>query len=381
MDRKVALIQLQERVEEAKPLLKQKFTKLVEEHYEELVEELYQGIRKLDEQYPIRVVQFQLMRSDIYSGKCNIRVCGYNENWYLDENRTEAEVAAEYLYEPFQELINKLSVEISVYMGSVTEYDIRNLVCEFFMQCFCEIAVIIRQRFLVFDEWALENKITWKLPYRIVWGEYCGKAETLFYLDNYGKKTEDFRKECMDENVERKEANLFKSFVQSEIKEIQVQNENFAFLNLKDSCLSQVSFMGCTFGQAMFRKSVMEWCSYETSRLYGCNFNETEQYQTNYCDARLINCCMEEAKIRKAKFDNALLEDISFWGTALEECSFRNAKMKRVDLRACNIQGIDLTDAELEQVYVQEKDIEALHLSPEQSHHVYVLKEEADAVL
>lgn len=381
MDRNTALEKLAERFAEEKERLSQAFEAHVTEHYEELIKKLYAGIRKLDTQHPIRVIQFQIMRADLYQGKCCIRVCGYDENWYMDEKRCEYDLEMPEWYVPFQKVIDQLDKESYVYMGAVTIYDIRNLVCEHFIACFLKAAMQIRQEFLLFDEWAKQNGLQYQPPYRVVWGVYRGAAETLFCMECTGKSADDLKAECERDAKRGRQAHLHKSFVGSKVENAKFSGENFAYLNMKNSHMSRVSLENCMFGQAMFLHAVMEWCSFAQATLYGCNFNEVEGYQLDCRNASITNSCFEKAKLRKGKFDGATLTDITFADAVLEECSFQNAKLYRVDLRAATLSGIDFTGAKLEDVYIHANDVEHLQLTEEQAEHVYVLKEEVDAVL
>lgn len=374
MDRSTALNKLRERYDEDKERNEQSFHQYITEHYDELIEKLYEGIRHLDTDYPIHIVQFQLMRSDIYHGNSRIRICGYDENWYMDEKRTEYDIDAEGLFQAFQDTIDRLNQEISVYMGSVTIYDIRNLVCEHFIDCFCKEAMLIRQGFLAFDEWADRNHVTLQAPYRIVWGVYRKTAETLFNMDRPGKGTTQLEQEC-------KKNNLFLSFAESRLENLDISKENFAYFNVKNSYMSHMGFEECVFGEAMFKKTQIEWSSFVKSTFYGCNFNEAYGYQLDFSGASITNSCFDMGKIRKGRFDGAVLTDVTFTESILEECSFKNCRLCRVDLRAESLSGIDFEGAILEEVYIHMKDVDELELTKEQREHVYVLKEETDALL
>lgn len=379
MDRRIALEKIKEQFEEEKPRLKQKFLKNVSEREQELVAALFEGIKKLNTDYPIRVLQFQMMRGDIYQAHSPITVCGYNADWYLDEERTEYQIAADYLYEPFEELEEKMKKEISVYMGSVTIYDIKNLVCEYFLECFTDMADKIQEKFYLFDEWAKEEGIAFEIPYRILWGEYRGRTKTIFYQGKIGKGKEEIQRELKESK--EKEAHLFSSWVKSQVTDLILEQENFAHLNMKSSSLSQVVFRKCMFARAMFQKSVMEWCSFEKSILNGCNFSNLQAYQLDFSHAQISNCSFEENKLRKGKFDEAELTDVAFTEGSLSECSFRNAKLCRVDFRTKNLENIDFTGAEFQDVYVHVQNVDEIKLTPEQMKQVYVLEEEVREIL
>lgn len=369
MDRKTALEKLRERFEAEKQMLTQRFTEQLELHLDALVAAVYGAIGTMDSPDSVRIIQIQVMRTDVYQGKSRIIVCGYNENWYLDERHWQSEVDAQYLYEPFAEAALRLAKELSMYRGAVTDYDVRNLVCEHFVKCFSEQAVRVRNHFALFDEWAETQGLSFTVPYRILWGAYREQAETLFYMDKKHKGTKEFQAELKDNN-------LFRSFVESSVSDTEISGKNFAFLNMKGSALERVSFAACVFGQSLFIKASAQWCQFRKCMFYGCNWNQTDGYQMDFGGAQIVNTAFEDMKLRKGKFDGAVLTDVSFYGSVLEECSFQNATLTRVDLRLASMENIDFTGAVLQDVYVHYKDADKLALTEEQSEHVYVLEEE-----
>lgn len=375
MDRKTALEKLGQRFAAEKQALTQRFIEQIEQHLDELAAAVYSTIQTMDKADSVRIIQVQVMRADVYQGRSRIMICGYDENWYLDESHWQSDVEAPYLYEPFVEVEMRLAKELSVYMGAVTDYDIRNLVCEHFVRCFSEQAVRVRNHFALFDEWAEMQKLTFSVPYRILWGAYREHVETLFYMDKKQKGTREFRAELKDNN-------LFRSFVESSISDAEISGKNFAFLNIKNSSLVRVNFAECVFGQSLFIRTSAQWCQFSKCMFYGCNWNQADGYQMDFSGAQITNTAFEEMKLRKGKFEGTVLTDVSFYGSALEECSFRNATLTRVDLRGLSLENLDFAGAVLQDVYVHYKDADKLALTEEQSAHVYVLEEECkNAVL
>ena len=371
MERELALEKLREKFELKKEFVERRYIEILRAEQQQLVEELLEAVLKLKKYYPIRVLQFQIMRTDLYQQKYQIEVCGYNKKWYLDEERTTAYVDVTYLFEPFQKLKMELEEESSVYMGAVSSYDINNLVNEFFITCFNRSATQMRESFFLFDEWLLQNQRTYRKPYRVLWGEYRGRTDILYLQDEYGKEAKDLLKVC---EHDKKEGHQFICFVQSNLKDMKLEKEKFAYLNMKKSNMQEVEFDNCQFGESMFQESVMDWCSYANSTFYGCNFSNINGYQIAFPNAVITNSSFEGMKLRRGNFQGAKLVAVDFSKSNLNECNFRNTTLSMVDLRADNLEGIDLTDAKLEEVYIHEKDMELLHLTEEQKEHVYILK-------
>lgn len=373
MERNLALEKINALFELHSSRTEMEYKKLLEENREQLTQKLLEAVMSLKKYYPIRVLQFQIMRTDLYQKKYRIQVCGYNKNWYMDEERTVSYVDITYLFEPFKELAKLLEEDLLKYMGAVSQYDIDNIVNEFFITCFNRSSTKMREGFFLFDEWLAQNNKKYRIPYRVMWGEYRGRTDILYLQDKLGKETADFEKEC---EKDQREGHLFFSYVDSNLADMKITNEKFAYLNLKKSNLKEVNFEKCVFGESMFRESVMEWCSYSESVFYGCNFSKINGYQLDFQNSSITNTGFENMKLRKGKFQGAKLFAVDFKNCVLEECDFRGATLSMVDLRAERLSGIDLTGAKLEEVYIHERDMEELHLSKEQSEHVYVLTED-----
>ncbi len=372
MDRRLALERIEEIFTLHKDRVERKYRQILEQHQEQLVKDLLAAVLTLKKYYPIRILQFQIMRTDLYQKKYRIEVCGYNKKWYLDEERTTAYVDIEFLFEPFKELAAVLEEDLLKYMGAVSQYDIDNIVNEFFISCYNRSATGIRKDFLLFDEWLIQHKKSYRKPYRVMWGDYRGRADVLFCQDKPGKTSDELCTACEED---KKDGHLFFSFVDSDLKDITLTEERFAYLNMKRSKLKKVNFEKCEFGECLFMESIMDWCSYADNCFYGCNFNNVKGYQLEFAGASIRNSVFTGMELRKGNFQRAELVAVDFKDCSLEECSFRDATLSMVDLRAEKLEGIDLTGARLEQVYIYEKDMEVLGLTDEQKKHVYVLTE------
>lgn len=373
MKRTLALERISDFFSRYKDRVEETYIQLLGMHQKELIEDLLNTVLQLKKYYPIRILQFQIMRSDLYQKKYRIEVCGYNKRWYLDEERTKAYCDISYLFQPFKELAEELEAEIFQYMGAISQYDIDNMVNEFFVDCFYRSASKIREGFFLFDEWLQQHNRSYRKPYCVMWGDYRGKTDILFFQDKPGKDTELFLKAC---ESDKKEGHYFFSFVASMLEEITVSGENFAYLNFKRSKLQEVTFEKCSFLASLFKENTMDWCTFADSRLYGCNFSEIKGYQLKFENTTIMNTTFENAQLRKGNFSNAKLIGVDFQNSDLSECSFKGATLSMVDLRVASLKDIDLTGAKLREVYINEEDIPLLQLTKEQRENVYVLRED-----
>ena len=380
MERKKALGIVQEKTEAEKQNLKQAFEEAFTASKEKLISALFTGIDQLDKSYPIRVIQLNLLRSALYEGKPCIAVTAYDHKWYMDEKRTVSYVDIAYLYEPFAQSIHKLEDEISVYMGAITTYDLKNDLNEYFIECVMEKEHDLASAFDRFDEWAAEHGLLLTVPYRIVMGQTYENVKMLFAMDKTGKTKEDFLSEIKEDTTKKRPAHMFHSFVESNLSGFELSDENWGHLNIKHSKLSKGKFQKCEFLALFAEKCESEWIDFKNCRLYGCNFMDGQAYQLDFQGSFIENTTFKGINLRKGKFEGARLENVTFEGATLEECDFRNATLKNVDFRVSKSEHIDFEGAVLENVFVHIDDTEKLELSDEQQENVFVLKEEADAL-
>lgn len=378
MDRKNALIKLEQQFMEERGQTKEELEALFADSEELLRDLLFDKIRSLDHNYPVQVLQLQVLRADLYQDRCCIMICGYDKRWYQDPRPAEAFAEADFLYEPFRKLIRRLNDQLDVYLGAVSAYDVRNLACEYFIECFAGLAGKARSWFFLFDEWAGEEGFRFPVPYRVVWGPYRGKTEMIFHMDRSGKSHGDFLEERKEDEKRNRDMHFYFSFSESRHQGLRCKHEGFAFLNIKQSKFTDTAFLDCKFASPAFQDSVMDWCSFEGSSLYGSNFSRVRGYQVNFGRTDIRNSTFERISLRKGDFTGARLNGVAFTDGVLEECSFRDASLTDVDLRAASLEGIDFTGAVLERVYIREKAAESLLMTDEQAEHVLVVTERAE---
>ncbi|MBO4751065.1 MAG: pentapeptide repeat-containing protein [Lachnospiraceae bacterium] len=380
MERKKALGIVQEKMEAAKQGLKQAFDEKFAASKEKLVQDLYAGIDQLDKTYPIRILQFNILRSALYEEKPSIAVTGYDHSWYTDEKRTVSYVDVSYLFEPFAKSIHEIDEELSVFMGAVTAYDLRNDLCEYFIECFMQKDHELAAAFDRFDEWASQHGFSLTVPYRIVMGQTYENVNMIFAMDRTSKKKEDFLKEIKTDSNKKRPGPMFHCFVESDLAGMQLEKENWGHHNIKNSKLSKVQFKNCAFIALFAEKCDIEWTNFKECHLYGGNFSRSQAYQLDFEGSTIENTTFEGISLRKGKFEGARLENVIFKDATLEECSFKNATLKNVDLRVSKAEHIDFEGAILEDVFIHVTDADQLDLTGEQQGHVFVLKEEADAL-
>ena len=154
-----------------------------------------------------------------------LAVRGYDERWYLDEDPKTIYLPVPYLWTPFAQVYEQMQRKLSVYMGAVSEYDIRNQLCEYFLEVFVNLAGLMRGHFYHLKDI--------NPPFQILWGIYKGDNRTLLYQDRYGKDTTQFLSELQP-------VNQFRSFDEAELLKEQVKEKTFVYLNARRSRIQEM---------------------------------------------------------------------------------------------------------------------------------------------
>lgn len=98
----------------------------LEQHIVELSGQIHQAINQILAEKSCNILQMTVMRADLYQGAPMLAVRGYDERWYLDEDPKTIYLPVPYLWTPFAQVYEQMQRKLSVYMGAVSEYDIRN---------------------------------------------------------------------------------------------------------------------------------------------------------------------------------------------------------------------------------------------------------------
>ncbi|MEG0640957.1 MAG: pentapeptide repeat-containing protein [Clostridium sp.] len=111
---------------------------------------------------------------------------------------------------------------------------------------------------------------------------------------------------------------------------VEKQNKNFMYSNLKRSNCYNCDFTGSNFNYVSFRGAHFKSCDF-----YGCTFKEAE----------FIGANLKKSKFKNAKFDNTIFE-----GANLEDVEFKDTVFKNTIFLATDVskaKNIDLNDPEI----------------------------------
>lgn len=381
MERTKALEKLNQEFELLKEDLKHQYYKAFEKNFEELVKKIYEKLPEVLRQKETQILQFQIRRIDLHNNVCNLEIVAYAHDWYLDQDRCQCMVAVDELWIPFRELIAKMEKNISIYMGSVSTYDLKNICIDYFLECFVDSSDLVREKFDEFDEWLLENKLSMVVPYSLVWGINKGENRTLFYQDVYEKDVKKLLERISDDEKKKKIAHFFVSSCKSNLEDEKIEKQAFLHSCFKESRFKNITFNHCTFGRTTFKKSKFEWSGFGGNRMVGCNFRNIDAYQLDFGDADFDLVTFENSELHRVCFEDAKLSRAVFDGSNLKYVSFKNAKLDGVSFRGANLEEIDFTGAEFSNVYVNVKDVARLKLTEEQRENMFVLEEDLNEVL
>lgn len=374
MERNKALEKVNKEFELYKDELQNQYTEAFHSNYDDMLTDIFSATKDVLSRKKARIIQYQVFRIDLHNQHCRITVSAYDDKWYLDENRQDSFVEAGFLWQPFEHLYMRMKKNISVYMGSISEYDLLNIFSEYFLQCFVNSVMKIRDDFALFDEWLLDNHLHMDKPYNILWGINKGENRTLFYQDRTGKSNEDLLPLLSEKN-------FFVSFVKGMLKKEKIEDKVFLYPNMKESNFSEMIFDRSVFAKAVFKRTKMEWCDYKGCRILYSDFTKIDGYQLKFYETEIDTVSFIESKLFRVGFKKARLSKVIFDHSDLQDVSFKGAELSDVSFRGCSLKEIDFTDTKMNRVYISPMQYKDIKLTREQADHVFVLEEDMNEIL
>lgn len=328
-----------------------KFHKNIERNTETIKNLIFNSLKDIcdskniiTEEDKITVLQFEILRTDILNESYKIRLNGYNNLFYLDENPVSKYIDFKFLFNEFLEFKNKLIEESKVYVGKVNKYDIQKILFDVVIKCYINMSFEVRRWLWDFEEQNLLKKEALNDFYQIKWGEYQGISEVVFSMDNREKTIEDFKN--LKKQSKSETPYIYTVWKNCEFKGIEEKEENLMFINFKGSLLQDSNFL----------KSQMITSQFKNSKIKGCKF----------INSILAGSVFENSIIENSKFNNSNLIGVNFNKASLKEVCFKGCNLKQSNFIDVKFEDVSFEEADLEGAVFNEEDIPFIKLSPEQ---------------
>lgn len=345
-------------VDECDKLLTELFDKNRDKIKEILMQSLENIVKKAEISHKrkedrITTFQIEILRTEILTESFKICVHGYNIFGYLDESPICEYVNLKFLFEPLMQLKEKLEKEKKIYIGKINSYDIQNMLLKIAVEFYISLANEVRQWLWNLEEceW-IKNECVNNF-YQIRWGEYHGKSEIVFAMDNRKKSSADFLQ--LKTQEEAKMPFVYTVWKDSILNNCEIKNRNMLFISFKGSILEQIKFLGCKMLSSQFDNSNIKKCSFEESILIASSFKKSQLDLCSFQRTNLFGVDFSNAKLTNINFNNSNLAKTNFINVEVENLSFENA---------------DVSDA-----VFSSKVVPFLHLSPEQLQTIYIMED------
>jgi uncharacterized protein YjbI with pentapeptide repeats len=298
----------------------------------------------------IAVFQFELLRINIINESYKILAHGYNSFWYLDSDPICEEMDLSFLFEPFIKLKEKLIKEKRIYMGKVNDYDIQKIIFELIVKCYMDMSKVIRNWFWNLDEeeWMQESSVG--EFYVVKWGEYQGKSETLFAMDNKEKNIKELLK--LKEQPEEKLPFIYTVWRNSVLEDGNLAKQNMLFINFKGSKLKNIDFSECNIVRGQFKDTELKRCTLTKCNLIGTSFENSKIEDSDFSNGNCTGVDFSKSELRYVDFTNSKLKNSNFINAKFKNVSFEGADLEDAIFSAKDIPFINLTSEQLQTIYI-----------------------------
>jgi len=210
-------------------------------------------------------------RVDLIHRKYQFLLHAMNHLWYLDVESIEVYFEAGSLFEPFDEVWDKL-IEISrKYFGIVNRYDVQNIMLEELKYIDQTISQILRYRLRDWEKKGIFSGVTLAPYWLLKWGEYRGDSEFVIQTDRTAKEKNAWKKD-VKKACHKPETMVFSYWYQDEYKGSRLEDINMKFIVFEEAKLSDMVFQHCDMEGSRFIRTHLSDCSFENCNLWGADF-------------------------------------------------------------------------------------------------------------
>lgn len=370
MNREEALQEFKEKI--LPPYLdkcREKFNENLMKYEEELTEVLINGIvkvnekvkevKKINENYAINILQYELLRTNILDESFIIWLHAYNIQWYMDENAVYEEINLKFLFEPFIELKEALISEKNIYLGKVNIYDIQQIIFNEVREAYYNMEDYIREIFYDLDENEKMDKILFDEYYLIKWSEFRDESKNVFSMDYRKKDVNDLKDFC-------KKPYIYPVFIRSILSNYNLDDITFLYGNFKESKLTEINMNKCVSPRCEYSYTEFNKCTLKECIITGSNFRKVKLNNVTFENCDLIGCNFNYSDSIQVEFINCNIENSSFYKSSFYNVKFINCNLKGNNFIDSTFEKIHFEESDLTEAVFNEEIIPFLHISAEQ---------------
>lgn len=255
------------------------------------------------------------LKTDLIQRNYQFLLHAMDLRWYLDDESIEVYFSAGALFEPWEQLWDRLIEKSHAYRGAVNLYDIQHILFGELEVMDAVIALILRYQLRDWEKKGIFSKVTLPPYWLLKWGEYRDQMEFILHTDR-GEKDESVWKGELKKAVHKPETMVFSYWYRVAYRDYTMKELDMRFMVFEESNLEGMAFHGCNLEGARFSKCTMTDCSFEGCRLWGADFTGCTLKGVSFQNADLTNAILPAPSL---PFLNLTPEQLQLIGLAQEE--------------------------------------------------------------
>lgn len=162
-----------------------------------------------------------------------------------------------------------------------------------------------------------------------------------------------------DKNIKE---HKYKTFLNDELKELEIDNIKFEHCNFKGNDLSYLITRNCTFMCCNFSLSSLNGSRHINSSFINCQFSNANLFSAVFKDCKcsgsgFVDAQLIAIEIIRGNFDYCNFSYCDFSKMVLQDISFKNADLKNTDFRKSVVKNCNFTNAVLSGAKFNNADI------------------------
>lgn len=242
-----------------------------------LEEQVGRGIKALGERMKLQKKEYvsflyiSVPRVDLIQRKYQFQLHAMNYLWYLDDESIEVYFESGNLFDPFNEVWDKLNEISRDYLGFVNCYDVQNIMFKELNFINHTISHILRYRLRDWEKKGIFTGVTLAPYWLLKWGDDRGEAEFILQTDRTVREKGTWKKEVKKAR-HNPETMAFSYWYQDEYKGSRLEEINMKFIVFEETKLSDMVFYQCDMEGSRFTRTHLHHCSFENCNLWGADF-------------------------------------------------------------------------------------------------------------
>lgn len=241
---------------------------------------------EIQEKEYVSFLYISTLKMDLIQRNYRFLIQAMNIRWYFDEEPLEVYFSARDLFEPLEQLWDKLNQKSRDCQGLVNKYDVQHIIFDELAFIDALISRILRYRLRNWEEKGIFSNVTRSPYWFLKWGEYRDQSEFIIHTDREEKDGSVWRGE-LKKALHKPETMVFSYWYRGEYEDSSMSELDMRFMVFEDSKLRRMEFRRCNLEGIRLSNCTLTDCSFEDCNLYGADFTKCTFERVSFHNADL----------------------------------------------------------------------------------------------